>query len=313
MKACVGVTDQGWYEFLAARPHLTEANFWLPSGGPATFRVIAPGDPLLFKTHYPHNRLVGGGILSDYRRLPMSLAWDAFGEENGAASLVEMRRAIAKYRKAPLQADEDPVIGCVMLRDVAFPPASDVLPAPDDFAKNIVQWKGYTLGAESQSPVERMFRWLVGVSPGALGGVDVVQMPDGPMFGRPRLVAPRLGQDAFVAVVQDAYRMRCAVTGAKIRPALQAAHIRPVARDGQHRVDNGLLLRADVHIMFDRGYLGVDPQTKALHVSARLRTTFGNGEEFYAKAGTRIAVPERRVDRPNREFLEWHMDEVFQP
>jgi putative restriction endonuclease len=101
------------------------------------------------------------------------------------------------------------------------------------------------------------------------------------------------------------------LTGTKIWPALQAAHIRPVAYGGEHRLDNGLLLRSDVHTMFDRGYLGVDASFR-LRVSPLLRSEFGNGERFYAKAGEIIALPDRRADQPNSEFLEWHMDEVFQ-
>jgi putative restriction endonuclease len=42
-----------------------------------------------------------------------------------------------------------------------------------------------------------------------------------------------------------------------------------------------------------------------------LRDEFGNGDQFYAREGTVIALPDRRPDRPSREFLEWHMDEVF--
>jgi putative restriction endonuclease len=96
----------------------------------------------------------------------------------------------------------------------------------------------------------------------------------------------------------------------KISPVLQAAHIRPVQAGGEHRIDNGLLLRSDVHIMFDQGYLGVDPAHRLL-VSPRLRTDFGNGEQYYAKAGHVIELPDRHADRPNRDFLEWHLDEVF--
>jgi putative restriction endonuclease len=83
-----------------------------------------------------------------------------------------------------------------------------------------------------------------------------------------------------------------------------------VGRGGEHRLDNGLLLRSDVHIMFDEGYLGVDPRYR-LVVSPRLREEFGNGDQFYAKAGTVIDLPARRADQPHREFLEWHLDEVF--
>ena len=46
-------------------------------------------------------------------------------------------------------------------------------------------------------------------------------------------------------------------------------------------------------------------------VSPRLRADFSNGDQFYAKAGQIIDLPERRADRPSREFLEWHLDEVF--
>ena len=71
-----------------------------------------------------------------------------------------------------------------------------------------------------------------------------------------------------------------------------------------------MLLRSDIHILFDRGYLGVDPQ-HCLRVSPRLRADFSNGDQFYAQEGQVIDLPQRRVDRPSREFLEWHLDEVF--
>jgi putative restriction endonuclease len=76
-------------------------------------------------------------------------------------------------------------------------------------------------------------------------------------------------------------------------------------------VDNGLLLRSDVHTLFDRGYLGVHPQRYELMVSPALRREFENGEEFYSRAGELVALPDRRANRPNREFLGWHADEVF--
>ena len=48
-----------------------------------------------------------------------------------------------------------------------------------------------------------------------------------------------------------------------------------------------------------------------LLVSPRLREDFGNGDQLYSKAGQIIYLPERRADRPQRDFLEWHLDEVF--
>ncbi|HEX3304803.1 MAG TPA: HNH endonuclease [Streptosporangiaceae bacterium] len=87
---------------------------------------------------------------------------------------------------------------------------------------------------------------------------------------------------------------------------------RPVSPQygGENRLDNGLLLRSDVHRMFDLGYLSVDTRYR-LRVSSRLRTEFGNGEAFYAKEGTVITLPDRRSDQPNADFLQWHMDTKF--
>ena len=119
-------------------------------------------------------------------------------------------------------------------------------------------------------------------------------------------------QGAFRAVVLDAYEARCAITGHKIRPTLQAAHIRPVASGGQHRVDNGLLLRSDIHTLFDLGYVSIGPQSRLL-VSPRLRSDFGNGDDLYALASQArsIAIPKRLSHRPSPETLEWHRDAVF--
>lgn len=125
---------------------------------------------------------------------------------------------------------------------------------------------------------------------------------------RPR--TPRLGQGGFKALMLDVYEQRCAITGHRIRPTLEAAHIKAVAAGGEHRADNGLLLRADVHKMFDTGYLSVDRDLK-LRVSPLLREEFGNGDEFYARAGEPIRLPRRREARPNPQFLEWHGDVVF--
>jgi len=298
MRAVVAVTDNDWAAFLRDRPQLTEANFWLPSAG-SGFRPRNTGEPFLFKTHYPDNRLVGGGFVSGFARLRVSEAWDFFGEGNGVPSREALRRAINGYRKGP--PEEDPLIGCVLLRDLFFSPKDRAIAGPPDFARNIVRWKAYELTGGSY--VELALGQL-------LNQAQSTPAIAGPIFGDPRLTVPRLGQQAFKSMVLTAYHRRCAITGGKITPVLQAAHIRPVGEHGEHRLDNGLLLRSDVHILFDRGYLGVDDHYR-IHVSPRLRSDFGNGAEFYSRAGTPIELPDRRADRPAGEAVTWHMDTVF--
>ncbi len=304
VRAYVGVTDQDWYGFLASRPHLTEVNFWRP-GGDRRFRTLTVGEPFFFKTHHPHNRVVGGGFYSDFVRLRLTEAWEVYGDANGAQTLDQMRLRVSRYRQAPVSDTDDPHIGCVLLRDVRFFDPSESTEAPPQFAPSVVQGKAYDL-AEPQW--HGYFQGLMSRLLGADLDLDLAApwSRTGPVYGDPRLAAYRLGQRAFQVVVLDAYDRRCAVTGDKIRPVLQAAHIRPVAAEGEHRLDNGLLLRSDVHTLYDRGYLAVDTRHRLL-VSPRLRDEFGNGEQFYARAGQTIALPERRLDRPRQEFLQWHL------
>lgn len=315
MRAYVGVTDGNWYRFLADRPTLTEANFWRPSGG-MRFRALKPGEPFFFKTHHedkrvvrhgPYNRVVGGGLFDAFEPLPLSEAWQIFGEANGAADIEQMRERISQYRKQPISEGEDPVIGCILLRDTRFfdLPA----PAPPDFASNIVQGKGYDLAAPEAAYFHELVARLLDARH-VEGDLTQPWQRKGPVFGDPRLVPQRLGQEAFQAVVLNAYHRQCAITGSRIRPALQAAHIRPVSSGGQHRLDNGILLRSDVHTLFDRGYLGIDAEYR-LCVSPRLREQFNDGDEFYQRAGAVIALPDERHDRPDRDALEWHLREVF--
>jgi putative restriction endonuclease len=95
-------------------------------------------------------------------------------------------------------------------------------------------------------------------------------------FGSEYLTRGRLGQGAFRVLVTDAYERRCAVTGEKTLPVLEAAHIKPYALNGPHRVSNGILLRSDLHKLFDLGYLTITPDLR-LPVSPRLKAEWQNG------------------------------------
>src|SRR5690606_35865773 len=124
------------------------------------------------------------------------------------------------------------------------------------------------------------------------------------------LIRPRLGQGAFRVAVTEAYRRACAVTGEHSLPALEAAHIRPFSKDGPHGVRNGILLRADLHRLFERGYVTVTPG-HVLEVSRRLRTDFENGRTYFPLHGTRITVPQDPQDHPDPCYLSWHNERVY--
>src|SRR5262249_57985573 len=114
----VAVTDDDWFEFLRQRTNLTEINFWAPSAAP--FRALKPGELFLFKLHAPRNVIVGGGIFAYANTLPCSLAWEAFGEANGAHTAKEMRERIAFYRETDPNDRSDFAIGCRILTQPFF-------------------------------------------------------------------------------------------------------------------------------------------------------------------------------------------------
>lgn len=315
MRAWVGVTDWDWYQHLIEL-EATEVNFWQPSGG-RRFVALSEGEPFFFKSHYARgSRIIGAGFFSGWASLAISTAWEVFGEANGCSSFPEMRARIARYRRTEIGSLDDPEIGCVMLDGVRYFRPEEAPPAPPGWSSNIVQGRGYD-GDEGAEYLADVLAALVAADgrTSTIGAADLAwpQRVPGPVFVDGRVATVRVGQRAFRALVQQAYDRRCAVTGDKIVPVLEAAHIKPVSVEGENRLDNGLLLRSDVHTLFDRGYLGVHPEQRTLMVSPGLRRRWGNGEEFYTleRIGRRISEPTRALDRPNRDFLEWHADTVF--
>jgi putative restriction endonuclease len=112
-------------------------------------------------------------------------------------------------------------------------------------------------------------------------------------------------------MVTDAYERRCVVTGEKTLPVLEAAHIKPYSLVGRHEISNGLLLRSDLHRLFDLGYLTVDPADLRVHVSRRIHDEFENGRDYYALEGRELRLPRPSYPQPSTEMLDWHSQVVF--
>lgn len=298
----VAVTDRDWFEHLRRRPDLAEVNFWAPSD--RAFRALREGELFLFKLHAPANYIVGGGVFTYANALPCSLAWEAFGEANGAQSLAEMRARIARYRRADLADRSDFPIGCRILTRPFFLEETDWIPVPASWSANIVSFKTYV----TDEPDGRRLWDLVQDKAALAAGAWSVT--DAPRFGEPQLIRPRLGQGAFRVLVTDTYNRRCAVTRERTLPALEAAHIRPYSEGGEHAVANGLLLRRDLHSLFDAGYVTVTPDLR-FEVSRRIREEFENGRDYYALHGAAIHPPDDPERRPDHSLLAWHNEQRF--
>jgi putative restriction endonuclease len=308
MKGFIGVTDNDWFEFLSKQPGIEEVNFWQP-GGRSQFKSLQPGEIFLFKLHAPLNYVAGGGFFAHHTILPISIAWKSFQKKNGASTLLEMRRRTEKYRRTKPAQFEDYKIGCIILTQPFFFPRDQWIPVPPDFSLNIVQGKSYDLTRGYGLRLwEQVKDRLAGFQDPFIKN-NVIGEPAG-RYAQPMIVLPRLGQGSFRVMVTDAYQRRCAITREKTLPALEAAHIKPYSESGPHRVDNGLLLRSDIHRLFDSGYVTVTAEHK-FEVSNRIKEEFDNGEQYRIFHGHRIHMPLDSRFKPSPEFLNWHNENVF--
>lgn len=226
MRIFVGVTDKDWFPLHASRANVDEVNFWRPSPT-ASFKALDPGELMLFKLHSPDNFIVGGGFFTKFQQLPVNLAWDAFRESNGVLSLAEMRQRIAFYRRAPIAAAENPTIGCILLAEPFFLPPEQWIASLADFRLNTVQGNGYDTetgtGRELWTEVEERLQ----PASQLIEETATIAAIDSHGLGKPQIVFPRLGQGSFRIVVTEAYERRCALTGERTLPMLDAAHIKP--------------------------------------------------------------------------------------
>jgi putative restriction endonuclease len=83
-----------------------------------------------------------------------------------------------------------------------------------------------------------------------------------------------------------------------------------VSADGPNSVTNGILLRADVHRLFDKGYITIDTEHRLI-ISKRLKDEFNNGRTYYPLHGSRLRDPHMPEMRPQTDHLTWHNEHVF--
>jgi putative restriction endonuclease len=266
-----------------------------------------PGTLFLFKLHAPNNFVVGGGYFVRFTVLPCFLAWEAFGEKNGVPSLQDLIQRMTHYQHSRQSSGSE--IGCNILIEPFFFPEEDWIPIPENWRPNIQRGLTYdtneNYGADLWEAVQARIARITTTT-------VAVEDNDAEHHGNEYLTRARLGQGSFRILVTDAYHRCCAVTNEKTLPALEAAHIRSYSKDGPHRTSNGLLLRADIHRLFDDGYVTIDQGLRFL-VSERVREQFENGHEYYRFHGVKLQnLPDSSNDLPSKEFIRWHNEECFE-
>ncbi len=293
----VGVTGSDWFRLLKEE-NRDEVNFWTP--GDRSFKALDRGELFLFKLHSPENYIVGGGYFVCHTVVPASYAWATFGRKNGASSLQELKDSVEKYRERNQIAGPNTQIGCVTLTHPFFFAQKDWIPIPENWNLSTPQGRVYStdepMGKQLYQDVQKRL---------ASGAATTKEPPVSQS-----LLSP-MGEGAFRMMVTEAYQRRCAITGEKTLPVLRVAQIKPQARGGRYEVQNGILLRSDLCVLYEDGYLTIDKYYRMV-VSRRLKEDYGDGEVYRSYSGKELMIlPEHFLDRPARELLEWHNEQVF--
>ena len=232
-----------------------------------------------------------------------------FALANGARDehelLARLDRLSARSRRGK---GRNRVVGCIAVTEPVFFTPDEWVATPADWSANIVRGRVQDLARGEGARIWNECLVRAAAQPAPVSWVAETLYAR--RLGKPVLTTPRLGQSSFRLAVLDAYGNQCAVTTEHSRPVIDAAHIRPWAQGGEHRVPNGLPLRRDLHLLFDLGYVTVTPDLK-FAVSGRLRDEYANGRVYYDLDGRRIRVPTDGRQLPDRERLAWHQQHVF--
>ncbi|MGA1465621.1 MAG: HNH endonuclease [Balneolaceae bacterium] len=329
MNLYVANTDEHWYQYLLSQQPVDEVNFWRPMGN-TTFSAIREGELFLFKLKKKHGgHIVGFGQFLMYQPMNVRDAWDFFGKGNGVDSLQAMIHAIHQYTKSKqILATRDHTIGAIIVTNPTFLPREHWIRTPEDWKDQIVTGKTYSTEQEIGQRLfqdcfvaaDRMKFLHDGDGIGEMGEVDSIGEMDavrevgkidktGKRYGTPTLLRMRLGQGGFRMKIRSIYG-KCAISGEHSLPVLEAAHIRSYADQGGHEITNGILFRSDIHKLYDRGYVTVDPDYR-FQVSGRLNEEFNNGKTYYQLDQKKIWLPNEKDHWPDQQNLEYHREHVF--
>ncbi len=317
MHPFIAITDKAWFDFLAGEAvdgRVDEVNFWSPRAT-RPMKRMTPGEPVFLRLKSPHNAIAGYGFFAHFATLRLDECWRLFGWRNGDPYEAAFLQRIGRFRGLDLLDPRVPQapMGCTVLRDVRFWPASAWMPwgVSEGWAKNIVQGKTELDPVRAQALLDRIAHDALHREVEAELDATFAILDVDTRRRREALMVVREGQGTFRARLLGAYGTRCAVTGEHTEPVLDAAHIQPYLGPRSNHVQNGLILTKEFHTLFDMGYVGITPEYR-VRVSPILRDRWNNGRRYYTYADQSLLVlPTREAERPSREALDWHLRNVF--
>jgi putative restriction endonuclease len=301
----IGTTDQDWFQYLRDLnddAKLLFINFWTPT--PWNFKALNKGDKFYFMLKSPIRKIGGYGVFERYEESLPSEAWDKYLQSNGASSLNELLNRVDKYagkNSSEYQKGNIDKIGSIILTNPVFFDDSDFFDPHDfgfEYSKHIVKFKTFehdfaqTLVQNINFTNEEKNDYQI-ISENALIEKESKEQKK------------RESQSSFREQLLKAYDGKCAISRETSKEVLEACHIQPYINIDSNHIQNGLLLRADLHILFDKGLIHIDENYR-IWVSPDLKSKF-----YDSYNGRQIYLPKKESDQPSKTALKHHKESIF--
>lgn len=285
----ISPTDIDWFKFLRTEGLNSEINFWTPT--PWNVSRLAKGDKLYFMLKSPIRKIGGYGQFVEYKNMSVNDAWNKYGYKNGCASKKELIERLDSY-KASNSTDERSVteteIGCIVLTNAMYFDDDKFMDLDNyeiDFSRFIVKIKYFN----ELDPLETEINATI---------KDFELLPaTSEKLKKSRLVTERKGQGNFRAIITRAYSNKCCITNESTPELVEAAHIQSYIDENSNHVKNGLLLRVDLHKLYDNGLMYID-ESFVIHISPEVKSAY-----YRELNGKTISLPTNLNDYPSKDAL----------
>ena len=292
----IGNTDHDWFNFCKNHPELTEVNFWQPSA--KKFRVVDEGAIFFFRRKAPINLIGGFGTLVCSENASIGRLWADLEISNGIESEQDFIDRVKRYRKSEY-VDQHTLVGFKILIDPVFLDEKDWFELPKDWSENIVTGKAYSSDSNGGQYLLKKYRELQKETTQSEDKYkEIFGFEESPQAGYKTGKAKiRIGQNLFRLSLLSAYQGRCAVTGTDVPEVLDAAHIQKFSENPNHAINNGLLLRKDIHTLFDCGYLEITEDYK-VQLTEKFKLSHEKSSSYIQYEGKKITLPKNKKHWP---------------
>jgi len=294
----IAPTDLDWFDRIRTGPTGRIVNFWTPT--PWGVRGLRSDDRLYFMLKAPIREIGGYGSFIRYVDATAAEAWQMYGLSNGVDSENELVKKIAYFaerRSQKFTPSQNPVIGCIELKDVITLDAERFV-TPEQcghsFPNQVVKLKYFDAFDGIATRLD------IGNAASTLFAIVT-----GDPSRKPAMRKDRKGQPIFRQQILRNYDYQCCISGDRLGELLEAAHIQPYIDERSNHPQNGLCLLVDLHRLFDAGLITITDDF-VVRVSKRLA-----GTSYENLSGTKIRPPSDRRFCPSASAIACRNVEEF--